>query len=275
MSEPAGPHPLDDAHRAVRPPGGSSAPIPPSPRPFQALVLGDDALVGGLFSALLTLAPPVHVLARGANIAESRAALTTLEYDLVFLGVRLSDGNGFDLVPWIRAETAVVFISDCDEHAARAFEVNAVDYLVPPLTVARLIQAMHRVAQLRPAGATKPAPVPGDSIFLRGPAAGGRYAAVTDIVAILSSENYSEVLLADGERWFVRRTMQAWQDTLPAATFARVRRTAIVNLEQIERVERTSDENTRLVLRGNGLTVPVGRRYWPHLRARLHQHQIG
>ncbi len=109
-----------------------------------------------------------------------------------------------------------------------------------------------------------------DSVFLRGAADGGRFVTIDHIVAIVSSENYSEVLLADGERWLIRKTMQAWEAMLPADTFIRVRRTAIVNLGCIERIERDANENTALVLRGVRTPLAAGRRAWPMLKARLH-----
>lgn len=63
--------------------------------------------------------------------------------------------------------------------------------------------------------------------------------------------------------------MEAWEATLPPDGFVRVRRTAIVNLHSIERVERASDETTEVFLRGVRQSVPVGRRVWPSLRERL------
>ena len=114
----------------------------------------------------------------------------------------------------------------------------------------------------------------GDTIFLPGTGGGGRIVPAVDILAIVSAENYSEVLLQNGERWLLRRTMHAWEQVLPDAVFVRVHRCVIVNLQRIERIERNRDENTWVLLRGHARPFPVGRRVWPRLKARFYLNQF-
>jgi len=86
---------------------------------------------------------------------------------------------------------------------------------------------------------------------------------------VRSSENYSEVVLASGERTIVRRTMQTWEDILPLDPFVRIHRTAIVNLRYVERLEHKAGDSRKLWLRGVARPVPVSRRLWVELRTRL------
>ena len=244
----------------------SERPHGSTPPALNALIVDDDPLACELLRHRLGRAsPPVRVLAEIGTMREAETALTRTDYDLVFLDVQLIGGTGFDLVPLVRPHAAIVFVTSHDVHAVRAFNVNAVDYIVKPVNSARLAEALRRIGR-------EPAPKKfqaGDSIFLRGAAAGGRFAAVSDLIAIVSAENYTEVFLADGARWLIRRTMDAWEQMLPGEVFARVHRTAIVNLALVERIERGEHETTSLKLRAVRHAIPVSRRSWPELRARL------
>lgn len=219
---------------------------------------------------LKRVAPEAQVVDELYDVSSAQLRLVENDYDVVFLDVQLVDGNGFDLVPFVDPEAAIIFVTARDDHAVRAFEVNAVDYIMKPIKQERLAQALKRVRQTgRQRMQTARRYKSTDRIFLRGAAAGGRFVPVGEITAIVSAENYSEVLLACGERCFVRQTMCSWEESLPADMFLRVHRTAIVNLQRIERVERNGMGNTSLRLQGVRHSIPVGRRIWAQLRAQL------
>lgn len=239
--------------------------------PLHVLIVDDDPLACELLRHQLTLAAPeARVLAELHSAAAAEQRLGQNDYDVVFLDVQLPVGNGFDLVPFVHPDAAIIFVTACDDHAVRAFEVNEVDYILKPVVEVRLAEALRRVTKANDHPVeTVRRYKSSDRIFLRGAAAGGRFVPVGEITAIVSSENYSEVLLACGERWFVRQTMRSWEQSLPADTFLRVHRTAIVNLHRVQRIERNGEETTALKLDGVRKTIPVGRRMWPQLKTRL------
>jgi two-component system LytT family response regulator len=239
--------------------------------PLHVLIIDDDPLACELLRHQLTLAAPeARVLAELHSAAAAEERLGLNDYDVVFLDVQLPVGNGFDLVPFVHPDAAIIFVTARDDHAVRAFEVNAVDYILKPVVEARLAEALRRVKRTNRHKVEPPRKYTAkDRIFLRGAAAGGRFVPVGEITAIVSSENYSEVSLACGERWFVRQTMRSWEQSLPADTFLRVHRTAIVNLRRVERIDRNETENTSLKVQGTRKSVPVGRRIWPHLKIQL------
>ena len=240
--------------------------------PLHVLVIDDDPRACTHLRQLLThAAPEARVLAELHSFAAAEKRLGQYDYDLVFLDVQLPVGDGFDLVPFVRPEAAIIFVTARDDHVVRAIEVNAVDYLLKPVGLARRAVALERGARRVKERERSPQPVGATNrIFLRGAAAGGRFVSVIEIVAILSSENYTEVILADGEKWLVRRTMAAWQRSLPSEIFVRVHRTALVNLRRVERVERNGSEAASLNLQRMRHPVPVGRRHWPQLNRRHH-----
>lgn len=239
-------------------------------RVCRALIIDDDSLARDLLRYHLERVPVVRVTGEAGTLREARTALARLDYDVVFLDVQLVGASGFDLVPFVRPDAGIIFITGRDDHAVRAFEVNALDYIVKPVTAARLATTLQRMGSKRSDATAAPGHfATGDTIFLRGAAAGGRFVQIDHIVAVVSAENYTEVLLRDGERWCIRRTMQAWEKLLPADGFVRVRRTAIVNLHAIERIDRDGDENTSLILQGVREPFAVSRRMWTLLRQRL------
>jgi two-component system LytT family response regulator len=203
----------------------------------------------------------------------AHALLANEDYDLVFLDIQLVGGNAFDLVPDVRPGARIIFATAHDEFALRAFEINALDYLLKPVVPARLADALRRVAAPveevpateSPAG---PALRPDDTVYLRS-GQSARFVPVAEISLISAQDNYSEVRLVDGAKVFLRKTLKAWEDALPATHFMRVHRTQIVNLARITGYERDADEHTLLEVAGAKEPVPASRDRWSELRRRL------
>jgi len=240
-----------------------------------ALLIEDEATARADLRAKLAAHPDVTVLAEAATLRSARALLARTDYDLVFLDIQLVGGSAFDLVPDVRPGARIVFVTAYDHHALRAFEINALDYLLKPVAPARLAEALRRLATI-PAPADEaaeqippgPALRPDDTVYLRS-GLRARFAPVADISVISARDNYSEVQLADGAKIFLRKSLKAWEDTLPVTHFMRVHRTQIVNLARVTRYERDGDEHTRLHVEGAAEPVPASRERWSELRQRL------
>ena len=240
---------------------------------MKTLIVDDEAPARAALRGLLRNHPEIVVAGEADTMEEARKRLGGGDYDIVFLDVQLRGGTGFDLLPFVRPEARVIFVTAFDQYAARAFEVNALDYLIKPVRPQRLADALrHLAVPPTEAAADVPAPpalAPDDLVYLRIGNGTSRLVALADIAAIASDENYSEAHLGDGTRLFVRRTMKSWEDALPATHFVRVHRTTIVNLARYRGADRQTYETTLLHL--DGLTEPVRAsfRYLPELRTRL------
>lgn len=241
---------------------------------MKAVLIDDEAHARADLRANLAAHPPVTIVGEAATVRSARALLGSADYDVVFLDVQLIGGDSFELVPDIRPGAKVIFVTGHDRYALRAFEVNALDYLLKPVDGERLAESLRRVAATRAAteddDATLPSiPLrPDDAVYLRS-GLRARFAALADITLMAACENYSEIVLADGARVFLRRSLKAWEQMLPATHFMRVHRTQIVNLARVVRYERDDDERTRLFLDGVSEPVLASRRLWSGLRARL------
>ncbi len=240
---------------------------------MRALIVDDEAPARAALRGLLRAHPAITLAGEVNSIGEAQRRLGGDDYDVVFLDIQLRGGTGFELLPFVRPEARIIFATASDQFAVRAFEVNALDYLIKPIRPQRLDDALRRLALPRdetpPAAAAAPALTSGDLVYLKIGNGTSRFVAVGAIAAIASNENYSEALLGDGTRLFVRRTMKSWEDTLPAAHFVRVHRTTIINLTRYRGADRESYETTLLHLDGVAEPVRASFRYLPELRTRL------
>jgi two-component system LytT family response regulator len=205
----------------------------------------------------------------------------------VFLDIDLGGGNGFDLVPHIAPAARIIFVTAHNDYAVRAFEVNALDYLLKPVSAARLAASLTRVAAATVAAVATSSAAPvetppaagdserllgslaaGDRVFLKNDR-GARFVPLADLAAIISCDNYTDVFVADGSHFLVRRSLKAWESALPSEIFVRVHRQALINLSQLERIDDPDGDTPTLRLHGVKQPVACSHRLTPDLRRRL------
>jgi two-component system LytT family response regulator len=237
----------------------------------RALLIDDEPPACDILRALLADFPDVKIAGEAGTLATARALLAGTDYDLVFLDIQLRGGTGFDLVPLVRSGARVIFVTAYDQHALRAFEVNALDYLLKPIAPERLAAALARLpAADAPSPAVSAPLLLDDRVHLKLGAGTERFVRVSDIRCITSEENYSAVHVgAPAERLLVRRTLQSWEAQLPPAHFVRVHRQTIVNVAHVLGLNRLTEDVYQLNLAGLPEPVPASRRYVQELRERL------
>lgn len=245
----------------------------------RALIIDDEVSARRDLRALLGAHPGVTIAGEAALIDEARVLLHRDDYDLVFLDIQLLGGTGFDLVPDVRPEARIIFVTAYDQFALRAFEVNALDYLRKPLRVARLAESLQRLpagpqlsashSPFPPTGAPLPQLAPDDLISVKTGPGSTRFIRVADIVLLTSQDNYTEVRLANGEHFLVRQTLSSWEERLPLSHFLRVHRQTIVSLPRIEGFAHEDAEITALRVTGLRESVRARRVHWSELRTRL------
>jgi two-component system LytT family response regulator len=236
----------------------------------RALIIDDETTARSIVRALLAEHPDVEIVGEADTLRAARELLHSATYDLVFLDINLTDGSGFDLMPDVDRKAHVVFVTGANQHALRAFEVNALDYVVKPVTPTRLAETLRRFGQHRAKRVDSPSvALRLDDIIQLASSAQARFAEVGHVSAIEAEENYSRVYLNDGETILVRRTLKAWMDILPPGHFVRVHRTMIVNLARISRYRQPGPKTVALDVTGVTHSIAVGRQFWPDLKARL------
>ena len=234
---------------------------------LSALVVDDERLARRELIALLAAHPEIAVVGEADSVDEAAHLVGSLDPDVVFLDIQMPRRSGFELLAACDVRGRIVFVTAHDVHAIRAFEVNALDYLLKPVHPERLAQTIARLVGAAGSGAPPPQNrlELDDHLFLaEGRAA--RFVRVRSIVCIRGADDYAELALDDGKQLLSPRPLKEWEARLPERAFVRVHRTAIVNLEHVERVEPTGDAY-RVHLRGGGEPVPLSRRHAARLRA--------
>jgi two-component system LytT family response regulator len=253
--------------------------------PWRVVLADDEPLVRERLRALLAPHPEFALAAECGDGAAAVEAITALRPDLVFLDVQMPELDGFEVVealPEARLP-AIVFVTAFDEYAVRAFEVNAVDYLLKPLREERFETALVRVATrlARPAdaaGATADGELRALIADLRARQGfaerfvvrqGPRLTFVRPeaIDWIDAAGNYVR-LHAGGQTHLLRLTLKAVEARLDPDRFVRVHRSAIVNLERIAAVEPWFHGEYVLTL-ADGAKLTASRSHSARLRALL------
>lgn len=238
---------------------------------MRTLIIDDEYPARAALKGLLSTDPRIEIVGEADTLETAVQKLGEADYQLVFLDVHLRGGTGFDLVPHVKPEAKIIFATGSDQHAVRAFEVNALDYLVKPVRPDRLEAAISRILgdTTSPAVDDPPALETTDTVYLKTGNGGSRFTPLQDIGAIASNQNYSDVLLTDGTHHLVRRTMKTWEETLPQDHFVRVHRSTIVNLANYTGSDRQSYETSLLHIRGLENPVKASYRYMAELKDKL------
>ncbi|QDF03171.1 LytR/AlgR family response regulator transcription factor [Myxococcus xanthus] len=243
--------------------------------PLRALLVDDERLARAELRELLAPHAQVTVVGEADGVASALAQIEALRPSLLFLDVQMPGEGGFELLSRLpECPFDVIFVTAHDAHALRAFEVNALDYLLKPVHPERLARTLARLT-VREQGRPAPAPslvrqklVEGDMLFLES-GAKSRFVRVDQIVCLCGAGDYAEVVTADGLRTLSPRPLKEWELRLPARTFARIHRSALVNLTFVERVDRGLGGSGDVFLRGVPEPLPLSRSHAAVLRERF------
>jgi two-component system LytT family response regulator len=247
---------------------------------LRALVADDEPLARARLRRLLGQFPDLELVAECGTGADAVDALHRLAPDIAFLDIQMPDLDGFDVLDSLPRgrQPHVVFVTAHSEHAVRAFEARAADYLLKPVSAERLRQAIERVRFARlpaagPVGAPGGAGDPGDGA----PRYAERIAVpvgariqlvpVAEIDHVQAQANYVELHVGAREL-VLRETMNHLEARLDPARFLRVHRSRIVRLDGIVEAEPHPSGRYALRLR-SGVRVVTGRSYAAKVRAVL------
>ncbi|WP_312706629.1 LytTR family DNA-binding domain-containing protein [Stenotrophomonas sp.] len=237
---------------------------------LRVLIVDDARLARQELRTLLSAWPWVQCVGEADDVPAARASITTLAPDLVLLDVQMPTGSGFDVLDGLETVPAVVFVTAYDTYAVRAFQANALDYLVKPVEAPRLLDALQRARQ-REVPAAPPLASgnrlnPQDQVFVRD---GERcwFVAVGEIRRLVVDGNYTRLWFRD-QNALLARSLSALEARLPADMFFRANRNTLVNLRRIRSVTPSVGDGYDLAL-DDGSEVEVSRRQARELRERM------
>jgi two-component system LytT family response regulator len=233
---------------------------------MRALIVDDEEPARMALRRMLAAFPEVEVAGEARNGAEAIELVESTPADVLFLDIEMPGLNGFDVLAELAAAPAVVFVTAYDQYAVRAFETNAVGYLLKPVGKGALERALARVR-----GSAAPAIRPEVLRELRAALAPGAPAKLAvrqgrkivllprrDILYIQSEDRLVFVHTA-AERFLTDRTLNDLEALLPPLEFFRISRGALVNLDAVGEMFPWLESGTWRVRLRNGVELDVSR----------------
>lgn len=237
---------------------------------LSVILVDDESLARQGLRDLLADFPDVAVVGEAACVDDAVKLIRETGPDAIFLDVRMPGPNGFALFEKLPGLPCVVFVTAYAEHAARAFEVHAVDYLLKPVTPARLGDALGRIRESIGGDAARneehPVYEKRDRICLQTP--GRTLIAEVDSIGVLRAEgDFTKVHVAGERPILICRSLRYFESILPPETFLRLDRSVIVNLGRVLSADQKSRDEIVIHLAGIDESVGLGRTAWSRLKA--------
>jgi two-component system, LytTR family, response regulator len=251
---------------------------------MRALIVDDEPVARKVLREELELLDFVEVVGEADNGETALLKIESIRPDVVFLDIQMPGAGGFEVLHRLNGGSlpAFVMVTAYDQHAIRAFEAGAIDYLLKPVSQRRLIQALERVkritpsplqraeelAQLQnvaPAVACTPPTVRkiigklGEEYFLLSP----------DEVLAFQAEGDTIWIITPKQRYFATQNLKAIEERLQNGPFRRIHRNALVNIERIRKVCMITSQRWLLTL-NNGQELVVSKRQARNVRDLLH-----
>ncbi len=241
---------------------------------INVIIVDDEPLAQEVLETYLEKMPELTLVAKCGNAFEANEALKKHEVDLMFLDIQMPGLTGIDFLRTVSNPPEVIFTTAFPNYALDGFELNALDYLLKPISMDRFLKACNKaIEQINmqrrtegPATTTEEAP---EFFFVK---ADKKLVKVKydDIIYVEGLKDYVIIRL-ENERVITLQTMKSLEEKLPSDKFRRIHRSYIVNLDQIDAVMGNMVEVKE---KGQAKHLPVGKNYRDGLQEMINQNRL-
>lgn len=243
---------------------------------IRTILIDDESLARDIVKHYLSDFPEIEIVAECSDGFEGIKAITQHQPDFIFLDIQMPKINGFEMLELVEKPPAVIFTTAFDEFAIKAFEVNAIDYLLKPIEKSRFDQAVQKISlklnntdtagtqELLESAATSPAQQNRVVVKKNGVI---KIIAVADIHYLEADDDYVKLSTTEGV-FHKNKTMSFFERTMDASQFIRIHRSYIINLAQVTRIE-LKEKDSYIVLLKSEIWLPVSKTGYVKLKAAL------
>ena len=245
----------------------------------KAIIIDDEPLARSIVAEYLTEHPDIEVVAECNDGFEGIKSITQHHPDLVFLDIQMPKINGFEMLELVTGMPSVIFTTAFDEYAIRAFETNAIDYLLKPFNKERFDAALDKWRSKTGSAAeasslqlqqfirqAEKQPDERNRIVVKN-GAEIRIIPADDIYYIEAYDDYVKIFTKDSY-FLKKKTMSYYEQVLDPAAFFRTHRSFIINIQQLTKIE-SLEKNSYIAILKNGKRVPISRTSYSKLKETL------
>jgi two-component system LytT family response regulator len=232
---------------------------------LKAVIVDDVETMRVVLKRLLASFEKIQVVGEASDYEQAKDIINEEKPDLVFLDIDLGGLTSIDLLSSIKYQPMVIFITSHTDFAIKAFELNAVDYLLKPISLDRLTKAIDKVTAKYNEDSVSiesDEKFTSDHIILLNFDNKLSFVQVRDINYIEAYGNYTKVYLTDGKLSVTYSSIKNWDARLPEDLFIQIHRSTIVNLHNVIKIEKWANDTGRLYLKGVEKPFEISRSYF-------------
>ncbi len=237
---------------------------------MKIIIIDDEPLARSIVKEYLQSYPEAELAAECNDGFEGIKGIQQYQPELIFLDIQMPKINGFEMLELIEDPPAVIFTTAFDEFAIKAFEINAIDYLLKPFSKERFDKAVQKYQQQQ----SSPQIQKAIETAAQSPAQQNRVVVkdgnkikiipVNQIHYLEAADDYVKIITTDGS-FLKKRTMNFFEQSLSAFHFARIHRSYMVNTQMITRID-AHEKDSHLVLLNTGARLPVSKAGYARLK---------
>ena len=236
--------------------------------PMNILIVDDEIFARKQICEILQKVSPKCLIAEAASLSEAKSAISKKDFSIVFLDINLKGELGFDLVPSIPKQTKIIFVTAMDNYAIRAFEVNALDYILKPPTVERVAKALALLNDKSKAS-NRLLPFSMDDHILVQTNQEIKFIHISEIRYIQADGVYTQLFTSEAKSILVRKSLSEWINSLPLKNFIQIHRSTIINLNKVSKMLPANKGTYKIFIKGCTTPFSVSRSFSAVLKERL------
>ena len=215
---------------------------------FKTIIIDDERLAREEVKRALKGFPEFDVIGEASNVDSALILIEELKPDILFLDIHMPEKSGFDLLEELTNVPDVIFTTAYDQYAVKAFEMNALDYLVKPLRDERFSKTIEKVKlELSKRVKLEPTTIPmHQKIFIKD-GEKCHFIPLTDIHFIESLENYARLYFGSNKA-MIKRSLNLLAEKLDPKVFFRVNRSQIININYIKEIHPYFNNKLQIIL---------------------------
>ena len=237
----------------------------------KSVIVDDEPMARQSLRRMLSDFPEIEICGEADGVDPAEEMIRETGAKLLFLDIELFGESGFDLVPRLDSDIRIIFVTAFNQYAIRAFEVNALDYLLKPVSRNRLAEAVRRLSPVgnRMPDDQSPKILTINDLVLVEDQKKRRWQPLAEVCLIRVEGDYTTLCSIDGRRGVKWQSLSDWEKVLPGELFVRIHRGMIVNLNHVDTFTTLPGYRIQLELTGYPRPCIASRRFTPEIRPLL------